>query len=377
MQQEGIRPTTKENSANDLINEEKTRNVLVVGAHGVVGRAVAEHFAAHPAWEVTTASRRGPLEDLQSVDGGAPSHVSVDLLDAKAASDAFAQSSHITHLVYAAYAERPTMAETTAPNVAMLSNTLDALAKAGAELERVILIGGGKSYGEHLGPYKVPAKEHHPRLLGPIFYNNQEDLLRERSEQLGYGWTVLRPDAVIGLSTGSPMNLLTCIAVFASLSKAAGVPLRFPGKPGTWTALHQITDAALVARASEWALTSPAANREIFNVTNGDLFRWQDLWEDIATFFDMPAAAPQPMPLTEQMSDKEAAWDRLVNQHGLRRTPWSQIASWPFAEAVFDMDFNLVQSTIKIRKAGFTDCEDSHESFLRNLSRLCQERFIP
>lgn len=173
------------------------------------------------------------------------------------------------------------------------------------------------------------------------------------------------------------MNLLTCIAVFASLSKAEGVPLRFPGKSGTWTALHQTTDAGLLARATEWALTSPAANREIFNVTNGDLFRWQDLWEDIATFFDMPTAAPQPMPLTEQMSDKEAAWNQLVGQHGLRPTPWSQIASWPFAEAVFDMDCNLVQSTIKIRKAGFAECEDSHESLLRNLSRLRQERFIP
>ena len=361
----------------ELISEQRRRSVLVVGAHGVVGRATAEHFAAEPAWAVTTAARRGPVEDLEGGDGAVPEHVSVDLLDANAAREAFTRLSHVTHVVYAAYTERPTMAETTPPNVAMLENTLDALERAGAKLEHVVLIGGGKSYGEHLGSYKTPAKESDPRLLGPIFYNEQEDLLRERSGPLGYGWTVLRPDAVIGLSTGSPMNLLTCIAVYAALSKEEGVPLRFPGKPGTWTALHQITDAALVARAAEWAMTSLSANREIFNVTNGDLFRWQHIWQDVAEFFDMPTAAPQPMSLTEQMSDKEPAWDGLVKKHGLRRTPFDRIASWPFAEAVWDMDFDLVQSTIKIRKAGFDGCEDSHESLLANLARLRRDHYIP
>lgn len=356
---------------------QQRRSALVVGGHGVVGRASAEHLAVAPDWRVTTLSRRGPVEGLTGRGDGDAEHVSVDLIDATAARSALAGASHVTHVVYAAYTERSTMAATTPPNVAMLANTLDALARAGARLEHVVLIGGGKSYGEHLGPYKTPAKEGDPRVLGPIFYNELEDLLRDRAERLGYGWTVLRPDAVIGLSTGSPMNLLTCIALFAALSKDAGVPLRFPGRPGAWTALHQITDAALVARATEWALTSPSANREIFNVTNGDLFRWEHIWADIADFFDMPTAAPQPMSLTAQMSDKQPAWDRIVETHGLRRTPWNQIASWPFAEAVWDMDFDLVQSTIKIRKAGFTDCCDSHESLLRNLTRLREHRYIP
>jgi len=357
--------------------EPQRHHALVLGAHGVVGRASAEHLASTPGWTVTTASRRGPVEGLTARAGDGLEHVSADLLDPGAAGAALASCSHVTHVVYAAYTERPTMAATTPPNLAMLANALDALAGAGAQLEHVVLVGGGKSYGEHLGPYKTPAKEGDPRVLGPVFYNEQEDLLRERSERLGYGWTVLRPDAVIGMSTGSPMNLLTCIAVFAALSKDADVPLRFPGQPGAWTALHQITDAGLVARAIEWALTSSPANGEIFNVTNGDLFRWEHLWEDIAEFFEMPTAVPQPMSLTEQMSDKQPAWERIVDTHRLRPTPWGQIAPWPFAEAVWNMDFDLVQSTIKIRKAGFTDCEDSHESLLRNLARLRKERYIP
>ena len=160
-----------------LTNEPRQRSVLIVGAHGVVGRSVAEHFAADPAWMVTTASRRGPMEDLKGDSGCSPEHVSVDLLDTGAAREALAKFPHITHVVYAAYTELPTMAATTGPNVVMLQNTLDVLEWAGAELEHVVLI----SYGEHLGPYKTPAKESDPRLLGPIFYNEQEDLLRERS----------------------------------------------------------------------------------------------------------------------------------------------------------------------------------------------------
>ncbi|WP_242903607.1 SDR family oxidoreductase [Actinomadura terrae] len=344
--------------------------LLLVGPHGVVGSAIAERLRGSAEWRLTTASRRRAEES-----GGR--HVSVDLLAAEAARAAFGDLTRITHVVYAAYVERPTMAETVGPNVAMLANTLDALRAAGAPLQRVVLIGGGKSYGEHLGPYKTPAKESDPRFLGPVFYNDQEDLLAERARADGFGWTVLRPDAVIGFNTGSPMNLLNCIAVFAALSKEAGVPLRFPGSAQAWTALHQITDADLLASAAEWALTSERAEGEVFNVTNGDLFRWQHLWPDIAAAFDMPTAPPQPMSLTDQMTDKRAAWDALVERHRLRPVPYDEIVSWGFADGVWNAGFDMVQSTIKIRQAGFADCVDSHASFVEHLTRLRRLQYVP
>jgi len=276
--------------------------VLVIGPHGVTGSAIADRLGASTEWELSTASRRSGVHRLSNGSARAQ-HVSVDLLDAAASRAAFVNLGRVTHLVYAAYLDRPTMAEATGPNVAMLENALDALRAAGAPLQRVVLIGGGKSYGEHLGPYKTPAKESDPRHLGPIFYNDQEDLLADRARTAGFTWTVLRPDVVIGFSTGSPMNLLTSIAVFAVLSKDAGVPLRFPGSGQAWTALHQFTDAELLASATQWALTSQSTSNEIFNITNGDLFRWQHLWPDIAQAFDMPTAPPQPMNLVEQMAE--------------------------------------------------------------------------
>ena len=350
--------------------------VLVIGPHGVTGSAIADRLGASTEWELSTASRRSGVHRLSNGSARAQ-HVSVDLLDAAASRAAFVNLGRVTHLVYAAYLDRPTMAEATGPNVAMLENALDALRAAGAPLQRVVLIGGGKSYGEHLGPYKTPAKESDPRHLGPIFYNDQEDLLADRARTAGFTWTVLRPDVVIGFSTGSPMNLLTSIAVFAALSKDAGVPLRFPGSGQAWTALHQFTDAELLASATQWALTSQSTSNEIFNITNGDLFRWQHLWPDIAQAFDMPTAPPQPMNLVEQMADKHPAWDALVSDHQLQSIPYDQVGSWAIADGVWNSGFDMVQSTIKIRQAGFTESIDSHVSLIKHLTRLRDRRYAP
>lgn len=349
------------------------RSVLLVGPHGVVGGAIRQRFASHRDWELATASRRAPAA---AADASLRA-ISVDLLDPDASTAQFASLADVTHVVFAGYTERPTMAEMVAPNVAMLRNTLAALLAAGARLEHVVLIGGGKSYGEHLGPYKTPAKESDPRFLGPIFYNDQEDLLTQTATRVGFTWTVLRPDLVFGFAVSSPMNMLMSLGVYAALSKDAGIPLRFPGTPGAWTALHQITDADVLAAAVEWALTSSNAADEVFNVTNGDNFRWQHLWGDIADVFAMPSAAPQPMSLTDQMADKRAQWEQLVHHHGLVETDYADVSAWPFADAVLATDYDLVQSTIKIRQAGFTGCVDTHDSVVRHLSGLREHGYLP
>jgi hypothetical protein len=91
----------------------------------------------------------------------------------------FSDLSTITNLVFAAYVEKPTMAETVEPNARMLTNTPDALAAGNVRLQRIVLTGGAKSYGFHLGSFNAPAKETAPRLLAPIHYHRQEDILAE------------------------------------------------------------------------------------------------------------------------------------------------------------------------------------------------------
>jgi nucleoside-diphosphate-sugar epimerase len=173
------------------------------------------------------------------------------------------------------------------------------------------------------------------------------------------------------------MNMLMSLGVYAALCQDAGVPLRFPGTPGAWRALHQATDAELLAAAVEWALTSPTAAGEVFNVTNGDNFRWQHLWGDIAEVFGIPTADPQPMSLTEQTADKGPQWDALVHRHGLVTTDYAAVSGWPFADAVWATDYDMVQSTIKIRQAGFDGCIDTHHSVVGHLTRLRGHGYLP
>ncbi|WP_165185159.1 MULTISPECIES: SDR family oxidoreductase [Paraburkholderia] len=351
------------------------RRLLIVGGYGVVGTAVASAMR-NTDWTVLTAARRAAPTQMLA---GAPAadHLRIDLLNPAEISDARSRLESVTDVVYCAYAERESMAAAVEPNASMLGNVLKGLRIAGARLQSVVLIGGGKSYAEHLGAYKSPAKESDPRFMGPIFYNDQEDILWARAQTQGYNWTVLRPDAVIGPSIGSPMNLVMGIAAFAVTSRELNVPLRFPGSLAAWSALHQATDSEILGQAVRWALTSPSARNEIFNVTNGDNFRWQHLWPDVAEFFDMPVAAPQPMSLAEQMQDKASLWERTIRKHNLKPTLWSELVSWPFLDGQLNFGTDMVQSTIKIRQAGFGACVDSHQSILSHLRRLRDYRLIP
>ncbi|MCQ1956845.1 SDR family oxidoreductase [Arthrobacter sp. zg-Y826] len=343
--------------------------VLVAGAGGVIGRHAADEYARR-GWKVRGASRR-------PVPGADWEHLSVDLLDADKAREGLAPAADTTHLVFGAYIERPTSAELSEVNTALLRNTLDGLHAAGAPLRHVTLYQGGKAYGAHLGYFNAPAKERDPRLIQPNFYYDQEDLLREVAAERGFTLTVLRPEGVIGYATGNPMNLLMAIAVYASISKELGQPLRFPGTVAAYDALYQVTDAELLARAAVWAGSEPTAAGEIYNITNGDQFRWRQLWPAFARYFGMEYAEPQPVPLTDAMPQYGALWEQMTARYGLEQIPYEDLVRWEFADFIFRSEFDNVSSTIKARQAGFADCLDSEDRFLELFDRLAQQRIIP
>src|SRR5580704_9980999 len=120
------------------------REILLVGPYGVLGTGVIDAVDANPDWRVTTAARRpAPTYRTQTP----PRHISVDLMDREGTIKAFSNLDTVTDLVYAAYVEKPTMAETVEPNARMLTNTLEALAARSVPLGRIVLAGGAKSYG--------------------------------------------------------------------------------------------------------------------------------------------------------------------------------------------------------------------------------------
>ena len=97
------------------------RQILLVGPYGVLGTGVIDAVAENPKWRITTAARR-PVPTYRAQ--AAPPHVSVDLMDREGTTKAFSALDKVTDLVFAAYVEKPTMAETVEPNARMLKNTL-------------------------------------------------------------------------------------------------------------------------------------------------------------------------------------------------------------------------------------------------------------
>jgi len=344
---------------------------LVAGASGVTGRYLTAHLAASGAWDVVAVSRRPPEVE------GRYTHVAVDLADAAAARAALAAVPAVTHLFYCAFVQDPDPAAHRKRNTAMLVNAVEAVEAANPALRHVHLVEGTKWYGSHLGPFRTPAKEHHPRHAGENFYFDQQDWLEARQAGRSWTWSAVRPHAVCGLSVGSPMNLSLLLAVYGTLCKATGEAFCHPGTPENWTALYQCTDSGLLARGMEWIGTAPACANQAFNLTNGDLIRWRDLWPRLAEFFEVPLAPPSPRRLADFLPALAPRWDALVQGHGLQPYRLDQLAGSAFGDFVFGSRWDIISDVGKIRRHGFCEAVDTEEMFLRQFAAFRTARIIP
>jgi nucleoside-diphosphate-sugar epimerase len=358
------------------------RKVVVAGASGLVGFAAVKHFAHLPDWETVGVSRRLP-EGL----GGA-TLISVDLMDQKRCAEVFAQMRDVTHVVYAALYEKPGLVQgwrerdQMETNLAMLRNLFEPLEAAAKDLQQVTLLQGTKAYGAHIAPFPVPARERWPRHQHENFYWLQEDYLREKQTGKNWHWTVLRPQIIFGESLGSNMNAIPAIGVYAALRREAGLPLSFPGGVPFLT---EAVDADLLAQACEWATTAPAAQNEIFNITNGDVFVWQNVWPTLAEALGMEVGPPEPCSLAQEMPKHEAEWAVVVRKYNLR-APASLREfvgqSFIFADLVFAYGREqpsppMLVSTIKLRQAGFHECMDTEDMFRKWFRRFQELRLLP
>ena len=347
------------------------RKAIVTGASGLVGSYLIAHLLKQGGWDIVALSRR-----KLDVPGNYR-HIALDLTDRADVHGKLGSLKDITHVFFVAYLERSDPAELVAVNTAMLVNLVDVVEAASPVLEHVHLSEGTKWYGNHLGPFRTPAKEDDPRHMPPNFYYDQQEFLEARQKGKRWTWSVVRPHAVCGFSTGGPMNLTLAIAVYASISKELGLPLSFPGKPGAYSALYQATDAALLAKAIVWMATNPKSANQAFNITNGDLIRWQNLWPKFAAFFGMELAQPRHVSLRNVMADKGPVWDRVVGKYKLQPHSYKDIVAWGYPDNVFASDYDIVSSTTKARLAGFHDMVDTEEMFLRMFGEFRQNRIIP
>jgi nucleoside-diphosphate-sugar epimerase len=356
--------------------------VLITGASGLVGAAAVQEFLDN-GWEVVAVSRRKP-----EVDSERPfRHLPVDLRDEAASREALGGLADVTHVAYAAVYEKPglipgwTERDQMDTNAVMLRNTLEPLGAASPDLGQVTILQGTKAYGIHLHPMPVPARERYPRDQHENFYWLQEDYLTEKAAQQGWNWTIMRPQLIVGPNYGVVMNLPPVIGAFAAICKAEGRPFGFPGGiPYVWEAV----DTRIVARALRWAATAPQAAGQHFNLTNGEVFAWRDLWAPMAEVLGVEPAPDEPLSMAEFLPSKAAVWDEIVEKHGLRKIAMPDLlgeshyyADFCFAYGATEPPPPAFVSTVKIKQAGFTDSADTEETFRHWLQVLIDRKVLP
>ncbi|MBN8925795.1 MAG: nucleoside-diphosphate sugar epimerase [Rhodospirillales bacterium 69-11] len=359
------------------------KKVVVAGATGLVGFAALKQFAARAECEVIGLSRRQPHETHGATC------LPLDLTDAAACRQVVGGLTGVTHLVYAALFEMPGLVagwqaqQQIATNDQMLRNLLEPLLAASPDLRHVTLLQGTKAYGVHVRPMKVPAREGRSELRSQAnFYWAQEDYLRARLADSDCGWTVLRPVLIVGEAIGGAMNLIPALGVHAALARETGRVLPYPGGADR---VGQAVDADLLAEAIAWAGEAAAARNEVFNVTNGDVFVWRNVWPAIAEAVGMEAGEPAPFSLRTWLEPAgQAAWDGVRTRFGLVSPGLSAFVGQSMEYADYQMRHGhdehgapSIVSTIKLQQAGFHAVMDTEAMFRKWFEVFQRKRLLP
>src|SRR5579884_3177437 len=328
--------------------------VLVTGASGLLGVAAIEKFLS-TGWKVIGASRRKP----ELFSGRDIEFLSVDLRNEAAARAAFEPLTDVTHIAYTALYEQPQLVSGWSSktqidtNNAMLRNVVEPILHSATNFQHISILQGTKVYGVHLHPIPIPARERDARRDHDNFFFDQEDYVREVGAKYGFGYTALRPQLVTGATPGA-LNVLPAIGAYAAIRRESGEPFGFPGGPSfVWEA----ADADLVADVMVWAAQSPQAANEAFNVTNGDVFEWRNVWPALAQTLGVEAGPDTPMSLAGYLNDHSGVWDRIVAKYDLRPLSLRELVGQGDQHADFAFAYGAPEgprafvSTIKLRQA--------------------------
>jgi nucleoside-diphosphate-sugar epimerase len=358
------------------------KKVVVAGATGLVGNAALRHFGATGAAEVIALARRRPRELYGA------RHVALDLTDAAQCQAVASELRGATHLIYAALYEEPNLVDgwrdqkQISINDHMLRNLMGALEPVAPALKHVALLQGTKAYGVHVRPLTVPAREGRSEMYEqPNFYWAQENFLRELQQGKAWHFSILRPVLIIGLAMGGAMDLVPPLGVYATMLREQGRALDFPGGAAR---VAQAVDVDLLARAIAWSGEAETARNEAFNVTNGDVFTWENIWPAIADALGMKPGQHVPLSMAREFPNWIAPWDELRRRHNLASPGLKEFVGLSFQYADYSMRYGhansgppSIVSTVKINRAGFTEMMDT-EDMWRKWFRLAREqRLLP
>ena len=272
-------------------------------------------------------------------------------------------------------------------NDRMLRNLMAALEPAAPALRHVALLQGTKAYGSHVRPLTVPAREGRSEMYEqPNFYWAQENFLRElqKGKALALQHPASGPDRRPrhGRRDGSdPAARRLCRDAARagprprlSRRRAAGVA---GGRRRSAGARHRLV-----------AAKSDAARNEAFNVTNGDVFTWENVWPAVADALGMKPGKAVPLSLAQEYPEMDRAVGRAAAQARSRLAALEEFVGLSFQYADYSMRYGQTQpgppsivSTVKINQAGFTEMMDTEAMFrkwfaqAKASSACCLRRF--
>lgn len=366
---------------------------LILGSTGIVGTSLLDILPRDDTpggpWKVYAVSRRAPPGWSTPPPSPAVTHLQLDLADPAAVKDALGPLSDVTHVFYAAWSSHETEDRNREVNAGMLRNVLSVVVPGCPALAHVCLQTGRKHY---VGPFdvigKIPAPdppyiEDMPRLDHPNFYYDLEDVLFDEvsSRDGAVSWSVHRPTVIFGFSPRSAMNVVGSLCVYAAICRKEGAPLRWPGCKVAWEGFTDASDADLVAEHEIWAAVDPFAKNEAFNCSNGDVFKWKQLWPMLADRFGVEWAGYEGedsrFALADAMAGKEAVWTEILQENELVTTELEEITSWGFVDAMFNIEIEHLDNMNKSKEHGFLGFRNTVNSFNAWIDKMKASKVVP
>lgn len=187
---------------------------------------------------------------------------------------------------------------------------------------------------------------------------------------------------------GNVMNIVEVMAVFLSTYRYAhgdGAMIKFPGTEQGWNTKAINCDSTLLARFNIWLSTVKArqANGEAWNLGDGDVTSWKEVFPQIAAWFGLEAVAPSA---GEDGGAEAYAWwkekgseayKKMVEEKGLKGLEMGEW-QWGFLRActsVFVRDRYL--DLRKGRALGWHETQEPTKGFLNAFDRYASFHAIP
>jgi hypothetical protein len=165
------------------------------------------------------------------------------------------------------------------------------------------------------------------------------------------------------------------------MRSAEGLPFTYPGGPSY---VAEVVDTSLLADAIVWAASAPTARNQHFNISNGEVFQWRDLWPAMANTLGIETGPDEAFRISEYLLGREGLWEEIVNKHGLRKLALPELfgkshlyADFQFAATAARPPPPALMSVVKLQQAGFHGVCDTERSFQRWLQVLIERQIIP